>query len=129
MLIAMQKILLLGGCLLLALATTARAQVDSVRAKTLPGKQGAEKAYNAGLASFNARSYPAALRSFDAAIAAKPDFGPAYANRAATRFELKNYAEAAQDYSKALRYEPGARSKSTRLNSSHPSISRMPSSA
>ena len=45
-------------------------QVDSVRAKTLPGKQTAEKAYNAGLASFNGRSYGAALKSFDAAIAA-----------------------------------------------------------
>ena len=62
---------------LLSAAFTARAQVDTVRASTLPGPQLAEKAYNSGLASFNSQSYPAALASFDQAIAAKPDFAAA----------------------------------------------------
>ena len=69
---------------LLSASFAARAQVDTVRASTLPGPQLAEKAYNSGLASFNAQSYPAALRSFDQAIMAKPDFAAAYTNRAAT---------------------------------------------
>ena len=69
------------GALLLLQAAPALAQVDSVRASTLPGRQVAEKAYNAGLASFNARNYTAALTSFDQALAAKPDFAAAYAMR------------------------------------------------
>ena len=58
---------------LLGAPLAAAAQVDTVRASTLPGPQLAEKAYNAGLASFQAQSYPAALRSFDQAIMARPD--------------------------------------------------------
>ena len=76
----------------------AQAQVDTVRASTLPGPQLAEKAYNSGLASFNQQRYPAALASFDQAIAAKPDFTAAYTNRAATRYELKEYPQALTDY-------------------------------
>ena len=89
-------------------AAPARAQVDSVRASTLPGRQVAEKAYNAGLASYTAQNYPAALASFNQAVAAKPGFAPAYANRAATRLALKNYPAAVADYDQALKLEPGA---------------------
>ena len=39
---------------LLAAPLAAAAQVDTVRATTLPGPQLAEKAYNSGLASFQA---------------------------------------------------------------------------
>jgi tetratricopeptide (TPR) repeat protein len=96
------------GALVLLLATPALAQVDSVRASTLPGRQVAEKAYNAGLASFNARNYTAAITSFDQALAAKPDFAAAYANRAATRLALKEYPAAVTDYDQALKLEPSA---------------------
>jgi tetratricopeptide (TPR) repeat protein len=89
-------------------ATPVLAQVDSVRARTLPGRQVAEKAYNAGLTSFNARNYSAALTNFDQAVAAKPDFAAAYANRAATRLALKQYPAAIADYDQALKIEPSA---------------------
>nr|GFB30273.1 hypothetical protein [Tanacetum cinerariifolium] len=92
----------------LVLAAPALAQVDSVRASTLPGRQVAEKAYNAGLASFNNHNYSAALTSFDQALAAKPDFAAAYANRAATRLALKEYPAAVSDYDQALKLEPSA---------------------
>ena len=71
---------------LLAAPLAVRAQVDTVRASTLPGPQLAEKAYNNGLTSFSQQRYPAALASFDQAIAARPDFAAAYTNRATTRF-------------------------------------------
>ena len=59
------------------------------------------------MASFNAQSYPAALRSFDQAILAKADFAAAYTNRAATCYELKEYPQALADYDQALKLEPG----------------------
>ncbi len=65
---------------LLLRAAPAPAQVDSVRASTLPGRQLAEKAYNAGLASFSAHNYAAAFTNFDQALAAKPDFAALKAN-------------------------------------------------
>ena len=73
MLRTVTSFILSGGAALVS-ASPALAQVDSVRASTLPGRQVAEKAYNAGLASFNAHNYSAALTSFDQALAAKPDF-------------------------------------------------------
>ena len=80
--------------LLLGAPLAARAQVDTVRASTLPGPQLAEKAYNAGLVSYKAQNYPAALANFGQALAARPDFAPAYDNRAATRLALKDYPAA-----------------------------------
>ena len=59
------------------------------------------------MASFNQQRYSAALASFDQAIAAKPDFAAAYTNRAATRYELKEYPQALADYDQALKLEPG----------------------
>ena len=85
----------------------ADAQVDTLRASTLPSPQLAEKIYNSGLASFNQQRYSAALASFDQAITAKPDFAAAYTNRAATRYELKEYPQALADYDQALKLEPG----------------------
>ena len=94
--------------MLLAAPLAVYAQVDTVWASTLPGPQLAEKAYNSGLASFSQQRYPAALASFDQAIAARPDFAAAYTNRAATHFELRNYPAALADYSQALKMEPGS---------------------
>jgi tetratricopeptide (TPR) repeat protein len=89
----MRKTFLLTAALGLT-AAAARAQVDTVRATTLPPAQQAEKLYNSGVAKYNAKSYRAALLDFDQALTLRPDFAKAYYNRATTRYELKDYQPA-----------------------------------
>jgi tetratricopeptide (TPR) repeat protein len=47
------------------------------------------------------RDYPEAIRNFDAAIASKPKFAPAYANRAKARRALGDISGAQADFRKA----------------------------
>lgn len=51
--------------------------------------------------------YRAALREFDRAIAADPDFGAAYANRGILYDRMGRYERAVDDYRKALELDPG----------------------
>lgn len=51
--------------------------------------------------------YDAALRQFDRAIEADPDFGAAYANRGILYDRMGRYEKAIADYRRALELDPG----------------------
>jgi len=59
-------------------------------------------AYAEGIGNSYQGNSEAALDNFNAAIAAKPDYGQAYNRRGDVQFELGNYAAAAEDYQLAL---------------------------
>lgn len=86
-----QKCVCLFAFALTLAASDLRAQQDSiVQAKILDdGSQDAEKAYNAGIALFNAKNYSEAIAEFDKAIQLKPTFDQAYFHRGNARQESK----------------------------------------
>ena len=54
--------------------------------------------------------YDVAIRAFDEAISLRPDYGEAFANRAAAYLKKQEYDRAARDFDEAIRIAPGLRS-------------------
>lgn len=65
----------------------------------------AKAAYARALDAYSAARYVDALREFDRAIAAKPDFAQAFSGRGSTYLAMGDYARALADYGQAMRLD------------------------
>ena len=79
-----------------------------------------------GVIAAQTGNFSRAVELIDKAIKINPDSEAAHCNRGNVLKELKRWDEALESYEQAIRLKDR---KSTRLNSSHMSESRMPSSA
>ncbi len=74
------------------------------------GKQGvagmARIYHNRGLALYREGMVDLAIRSYDQALAEKPDYSFAYNDRGAARLDLKDYVGALKDFDAAIRLKP-----------------------
>src|SRR5690242_15054587 len=66
----------------------------------------AEYLYQLGLSFYRMQQPVNAIAAFTSAIAAKPDFAEAYANRGENFQNLKQYGMAIEDYNAALQIRP-----------------------
>ena len=84
--------------------------------------------FMSGNAAKELKDYQRAIEVYNKAIEINPNFAKAYAERGSVKVLIKDYKGGIQDLNKAIELDIKDR-KSTRLNSSHSSVSRMPSSA
>jgi tetratricopeptide (TPR) repeat protein len=72
-----------------------------------PGVAGMARIYhNRGLALYREGMVDLAIRSYDQALAEKPDYSYVYNDRGAARLDLKNYVGALGDFDTAIRLKP-----------------------
>ncbi len=71
----------------------------------MPATADARAAYAKALEAYSAAHYVDALREFDRAIGAKPDFAQAYSGRGSTYLAMGDYSRALADYGQAMRLD------------------------
>jgi tetratricopeptide (TPR) repeat protein len=73
--------------------------------KPLPLTPEAQQAYNNGVQVYGQQRYQEALKEFERAILAKPDFSQAFAARGSAYFAMRDYVRALNDYGQAMRLD------------------------
>ena len=132
-----QTLTLLGNIYAQAGKATESAEAFTAAAEALNGTPGTDAAmvrYNQGVMFARDGKTTDALVAYNKALELKPDYFEAAFNAATLQFNAGKFAEATKLFDVATKANPLSATawtdrKSTRLNSSHSTLSRMPSSA